>query len=658
MLTSAAHEPVSAGLLHDPEGDPFRSVMDRSMHSQHRWSIWVALLLAASLLVLTIVGLVAAYEFRYSSRIYRGVSVAGIPLDGLTREEAIEAVRDGLTPYPGATIALRYGARTWSLSSTDFGVAVDAPETVAAAFEIGRQGLTASFAGSFASLWQGLRTDLASQWAALRDGAAVTPSVRFDENRLALTLKRIAQEVDLPPREGALLISGLEVSGTPGQAGRLVNVPATRNALLDLIRAGVSGAVDLVVDERQPAVLAVDAAVAKASALLGRSFTLAAEGVDGVRSFAIDPVLLSQWLELAPRPTAEGAVDLSVQLDDAQVTAFVRNLAGQIDRPVFDARLDFDRKASQVVVLQPSQVGQTLDVVSSIAAVEAAIMAPAAPTQGQAASGAIRASELITLPVTIVPPRVDSAKVAEMGIVELVSEGTTYFAGSTRERVQNIAVAANKLRGAVVPPGEEFSFYHFVGDVTAANGFVDSLIIRGDRTETGVGGGVCQVSTTMFRAAFAGGFPILERYAHGYVVGWYGQPGLDAAIFTPDADFRFRNDTAHYLLVQPEVDAAKGRITFRLYGTSPGRTVTIGAPAISNTSAAPPPLYQEDATLAKGVIKQVDWPKDGMDVVVKRAITNADGSVKEDRVASRYRPWRAVYLYGPGTELPPEAGGE
>lgn len=630
--------------------------MDSNFHSQHRLGIGTTLLLAASLLVLVAVGVVAAYEFRYSDRVYRGVSVAGIALAGLTLDEATEAVRDGLTPYPGATITLRYGTRTWSLSSADFGVAVDAPATAAAAFEIGRQGLTASFAGPIASLWRGLRTDLGRQWAALRQGAAVTPSVKFDENRLAVTLKRIAQEVDLPPREGTLMISGLEVSGTPGQAGRLVNMAATRNALAGLISAGRSGAIDLVVDDRQPAVLSVDAAVAKATAMLGRSFTLSAQGVDGVRRFAIDPVLMSQWLSLTPKPAPDGSVELAVELDDDQVTAFVRNLAGQVDRPVFDAALDFDRKTNQVVVLQASQVGQTLDVVAGVAAVEAAIMAPLS-SQTSAASGGIDAGEAITLPVTIMVPRVDSAKVAEMGIVELVSEGTTYFAGSTRERVQNIVVAANKLRGAVIPPGEEFSFYKFVGDVTAANGFVDSLIIRGDRTETGVGGGVCQVSTTVFRAAFMGGFPILERYPHGYVVGWYGQPGLDASIFTPDADFRFRNDTAHYLLVQPEVDTAKGRITFRLYGTSPGRTVTLSEPIISNASAAPQPLYQEDTKLATGVIKQVDWAKDGMDVIIKRTITTADGSVKEDRVVSRYRPWRAVYLYGPGTELPPGATG-
>lgn len=242
-----------------------------------------------------------------------------------------------------------------------------------------------------------------------------------------------------------------------------------------------------------------------------------------------------------------------------------------------------------------------------------------------------------------------------MGIVEQVSEGTTYFAGSSRDRVHNIATAAEKFRGVVIPPGEEFSFNRYVGEITAANGFVEGLIIGAERTAVGIGGGVCQVSTTVFRAAFFGGFPITQRWAHGYVVSWYGEPGLDATIYTPDVDFRFRNDTGHYLLVKPEVDTVKGRITFHLYGTKPDRTVEMTKPVISNVRQPEKPIYQEDASLAKGVIKQVDLAKDGMDVVVKRTIRYGDGRVKEEEFVSKYQPWRAVFLYGPGTPLPPGA---
>ena len=206
--------------------------------------------------------------------------------------------------------------------------------------------------------------------------------------------------------------------------------------------------------------------------------------------------------------------------------AFVQQAAKQLNRPAYNAVLDFDREKGQVVVLQPSQPGQSLDVEATVAAIMAAILNETAQHPITRATAALGATEVITAPLTIVQPKVDSNKISELGIVEQVSEGTTYFKGSTSERIHNIVNAAGKFTGTVIPPGEEFSFNTIVGDVTAANGFVDSLIIRGDRTETGVGGGVCQVSTTVFRAAFWGGFPIVERYPHSYVVSWYGEPGL------------------------------------------------------------------------------------------------------------------------------------
>jgi vancomycin resistance protein YoaR len=135
-------------------------------------------------------------------------------------------------------------------------------------------------------------------------------------------------------------------------------------------------------------------------------------------------------------------------------------------------------------------------------------------------------------------------------------------------------------------------------------------------------------------------------------VSWYNPPGLDATIFTPTADFRFRNDSGSYLLIRPEVDAAKGQVTFYIYGTKDRTAEMIGKPEVSNVRPAPPPVYEESKTLAEGQIKQVDWAKEGKDVTVRRRITFNDGNVKEDKFVSKYQPWRSVYLYGPGTQVP------
>jgi len=620
--------------------------------SRPRSNIWVFLLLAIGVLMLAGVATLTLHELRYGDRVYEGVEVVGIPLGGLTIDEAADAIGDELTPFPGETITLRYGDRTWSLSPSDLGVSVDAQALAAEAFAVGRQGALADSGTSVLALLQGLREDLTTQWHAMDAGVSFPPIIRFDRNHLTLVLKQVAQEVDLPPREGTLSISGLEVSGTSGEPGRRVDQTKTRATVAPLLEAGTGGTVNLVVEERLPAVMSVDAAIAEARVLLGKSLVLVAAGNDGTQRFAIDPATLRSWLTLLPVPGQDGEVGLKVSLDEDQVRAFVQQAAKQLNRPAFDATLDFDASTNQVVVLQPSQTGQSLDVEVSVEAIRAAVLPDPAQPSRAGGSAALGATQVITAPLTIVHPKVDSNKIAEMGIIEQVSEGTTYFKGSARERVQNIVNAAGKFKGTVIPPGEEFSFYKAVGDVSAANGFVDSLIIRGDRTETGVGGGVCQVSTTVFRAAFWGGFPIVERYPHSYVVSWYGEPGYDASIFTPSADFRFLNDTGHYLLVKPEVDTKQGRITFHIYGTKPERVVEAEKSVITNKQAAPKPLYQEDASLPPGKIKQVDWAKDGMDVMVKRVIKYADGRVKENKFVSKYRPWQAVYLYGPGTKLP------
>ena len=629
--------------------------MGDNLPSRPGSNIWVLFLLTIGVLTLAAVATLTLHELRYGNRVYEGVQVVGIPLGGLTLDEAADVIRDELTPFPGQTIMLRYGDRTWSLSPSDLGVSVDAQALAAEAFAVGRQGALANTGTSVMSLLQGLREDLTTQWHAMDAGVAFPPVIRFDKNRLTLILKQIAQEVDLPPREGALIISGLEVSGTSGEPGRMMNQAKTRAAIAPLLEAGTGGTVDLVIEERQPAVLSVDEAIAQARALLGKSVVLVVESMDGTQRFAVDPATLRSWLTLLPVPGQDGAVGLKASLDEEQVRAFVQQAAKQIHRPAFDAALDFDRETGQVVVLEPSQAGQSLDVEASVAAIVAAVLPDPAQQSTTGTAALLGATQVITAPLTIVQPKVDSNKIAELGIVEQVSEGTTYFKGSAPERVKNIVNAAGKFQGTVIPPGEEFSFYKAVGDVSAANGFVDSLIIRGDRTETGVGGGVCQVSTTVFRAAFWGGFPIVERYPHSYVVSWYGEPGYDASIYTPSADFRFLNDTGHYLLVKPEVDIKQGRITFHIYGTKPDREVEAEKSVITNKKPAPKPLYQEDASLPAGKIKQVDWAKDGMDVMVKRIIKYPDGRVKQNNFVSKYKPWQAVYLYGPGTQLPPGA---
>jgi vancomycin resistance protein YoaR len=316
--------------------------------------------------------------------------------------------------------------------------------------------------------------------------------------------------------------------------------------------------------------------------------------------------------------------------------ALLNEWATQIALPARDARLHFNPDTGAVTVVQASQVGRKLDIEATQAAVQAAL----------SKGGAVAKLALVA-----VPPAVDMNKIAEMGIRELVASATTYFKGSSAARIHNIAVGADKVDGVTIPPGGVFSFNSVVENVTSANDFEDSLVIVGDTTAVGAGGGICQVSTTVFRAAYDGGFPIVERYNHGYVVSWYGEPGLDATIFTPSVDFRFRNDTNAYLLVESAVDAANGTITINLWGAKPDRQVTINKPVQSEVKQPEPPAYNVDPSLAKDEKQQVEWEHAGMTVTVERIIVE-NGTTRTDTLVSKYQPWRAVYLVGPGTEIP------
>jgi vancomycin resistance protein YoaR len=234
----------------------------------------------------------------------------------------------------------------------------------------------------------------------------------------------------------------------------------------------------------------------------------------------------------------------------------------------------------------------------------------------------------------------------------LVSEATTYYRGSTQARRANIAEAASRYDGIIIGPNEEFSYNAWLGDVSPEAGFVEGYIIQGGRTVKGVGGGVCQVSTTAFQAAFYAGFPILERYAHGYRVGYYESGegvGMDAAIYTPDFDFRFLNDTPYHLLMQVDMFPAQDAIRFRFYSTNPGRRVVKEGPVITGVVPYGQALYEPNAQLTLGQELQVDWAADGADVTVTRIILDLNGNeIKRDSFFSHYMPWRAIIQVAPG----------
>lgn len=256
----------------------------------------------------------------------------------------------------------------------------------------------------------------------------------------------------------------------------------------------------------------------------------------------------------------------------------------------------------------------------------------------------------ISIPITvnILAPKITTDKANNLGIKELIGKGTSLFQHSISQRIFNITLAAGRINGALIAPNETFSFDKALGDISSFTGYQQAYIIQNGKTVLGDGGGVCQVSTTFFRALLNAGLPITQRQAHAYRVGYYEQdspPGLDATIYVPSVDLKFKNDTNNYILVQTQIDSELQQLSVFLYGTSDGRAVTLTQPIITNRIPPPPDLYQDDPTLQKGIVRQVDFKAEGSRVSFTRTVKNGKKIISENFI-SNYSPWQSVFLRG------------
>lgn len=255
----------------------------------------------------------------------------------------------------------------------------------------------------------------------------------------------------------------------------------------------------------------------------------------------------------------------------------------------------------------------------------------------------------INIPIITVEPKITTEEANEFGIVEKIAEGSSEFKGSIPNRIYNISLAASRVNGILVGPDEEFSFNQNLGDVSRLTGYKEAYIIQNGRTVLGDGGGVCQVSTTLFRAILNAGLPITERHAHAYRVSYYEQnspAGLDATIFYPRVDLKFKNDTGNHILIQNEFDEENQTLVYTIYGKKDNRIVEISEPVTSSRSAPPEALYQDDPNLPRGTTKQVDFAASGARVSFTRKVSKGDEVLIDETISSGYRPWQAVFLVG------------
>ncbi len=601
------------------------------------WLVRIPLLLLTGLALLLILGVlfIAAHEIQYSARIYPGVSTYGIDLGGLTHAEAISRLDQRFVYDERAVFTFRDGSRFWQMTAGDLGVSFDLQRTADAALLQGRSGH--------------LLADLLTQAEMWFNGRSISPLIVYDQTRAEAFLAGIAAEIDRPMRDANVLLTGTTVTTIESQTGRALDIPATLAALREQIMRLQSGAeIPLVINETPPGNWSAEEAAGRLRAALAGPLSLYADAESGGEAgpWVATPEAIASMLRIEYVEAWDGSSTIEVGLDPEQFQSFLSGIAPQLETEPVDARFHFDLESGQLQPIQDSVNGRRLDIETTLEAIEAVLFEPAEPGVTREVPLAFR---------YIVPVLNSQATAAELGIVELVGEATTYYMGSSAARQANIVLAAERFNGVVIGPGEEFSFNQWLGDVSPESGFEESFIIYGGRTIKGVGGGVCQVSTTIYQAAFYGGFPILERYPHGYRVSYYeyGEgAGMDATVYSPVVDFRFLNDLPSYLLIETSLDREHATLTFRLYGTSLGRTVTKIGPRITNIVPHGDTIYEENADLAPGQTRQIEWAVDGSDVAITRQVWRDGQLEQEDHFSSHYLPWNAVVQVAPG-EIPP-----
>ena len=577
---------------------------------------WIAAIVALlALLALLLVPL--GYRTTWADEIFPGMHVGSVEIGGLAPSAARQLLIDeGFDPDEPATVTV--GEQIWAVPADVLRFDLDA--TVERAFALGRSGA---------------RPRQIIDMARLRlRPRRLAPVLIFDEAGARVWLAEQASDYDRVSADATLVIEGTQVVASDAVDGRTLRQEEASRALAEVAagRTWPPEPVSLFVQPDIPDVRDNRMARARAELLLAGPVELRAFD----ESWIVDPTDLAPLL--LPR-----VQDDTYRLQVAK-EAFGRLLGGvteAVSRTAKVPRFHFDDEAGELVVIAAGETGRSVNVERTIERLLA--------MDGDAARRVMVAIDFTA------PPIEEDVTAAELGIRELVHEETSYYRGSSPDRVHNVAQAASRFDGMLIPPDEVFSFNETVGDISEEEGYRKTLIILDGATADGVGGGTCQVSTTLYRAAFWTGLPIVERLAHGYRVGYYEQhspTGMDATVYGPTIDLKFHNDTGGWLLLEAEPDSADRSLTFRLYGTKPKREVSMEGPLIRNRVPPPPPEIVVDPELAPGQERTDELEREGMSVTVERIVVE-DGEERRDTFHSSYRPTGSLTAVGP-TPAPPQ----
>lgn len=454
---------------------------------------------------------------------------------------------------------------------------------------------------------------------------SIQPKITFSVDK---QMDTVASALDKPPLDAQLIFDEASIQIKEGENGISLDRDSTKKQITQYLLTGkYQSWLPLKVDPPKITTAKVLTAKAALEEVSKEPLKLVFEQ----KEWTIDAKQLLTLLNLTGGSSATEGTDSL--LDRDQTFFYLKKIAAEVDQEVQEGLFEFNPNTKRVTAFKPSQQGQKLDAQKAVNLISDTLANPSA--------------KVVNLPVEIIKPKIATSDVNSLGIKELVGRGVSNFAGSIPNRIYNINLAASRINGVLIAPNQIFSFNQTVGDITEATGFKKAYVIKEGRTVLDDGGGVCQVSTTIFRAVLNAGLPVVKRTAHAYRVSYYEQdfpPGLDATVFYPSVDFQFKNDTESHLLIQAYTVGTT--LYVDLYGTSDGRAVNLTKPSVTNQVPPPPELRQDDPTLPKGTIKQVDWAAWGATVTFQRTVTRNNETLINETWKSVFKPWQAVYLVG------------
>jgi vancomycin resistance protein YoaR len=494
------------------------SPMDEFPDEPHRRRRWPRVLAIVAAVVVVLAGAYVGALWLWAERVAPGTTVAGVELGGMQADEAEAALTDSLAAATTEELPVAAGDNRTTVDPVAAGLTLDAPATVDA--------LT------------GFDLQPRRLWEQLFGAGEADPVTRVDEDALAEAVEGVSTALSVDPVDGTVLYVDGAPQGTEAVAGSAVDA----DAAAEVIRDGwltEARPLELPTEVTEPAISQEE--VDRVLAEVARPFVAAPVTVAVADQLAeLPPDVLAGAASFAP----DGS-ELVLRLDGAALVEAVTARTTALLTSPSDGSFEFQ---GGVPVIVPGTPGTTLDPTA---------LADAVATAGTGADRTARV-ELVE-----VAPTESTAELEALGIVEVVSEFSTPLNSEPR-RTQNITNGASKINGTLVRPGETFSLTEALGPIDGAHGFVQAgAIVNGEHSDAW-GGGLSQLSTTTYNAAFFAGFEDVEHHPHSEWFSRYPE-GREATIFTGSLDMRWKNTTPYGALVQAWVEG--GRTHVRIWGT-------------------------------------------------------------------------------------------